>query len=93
MEADEWIAKASKQRRQRFDYTKVKDEWQGLDEKVSIRCVKHDLWFKRTPKLHLRNGPGCPLCRKEAGNLWVGTGLPSTTGRRTKTVFGMRRTS
>lgn len=45
-----------------FNYSKV--EYKGADEKVTLFCNKHKIWFEQTPSLHY-NSVGCPECLTE----------------------------
>jgi hypothetical protein len=56
-----FITKAINLHGDKYDYSAV--VYKNQYDNVYIRCKKHDLTFKQTPKNHL-NGQGCPECAK-----------------------------
>lgn len=60
---DEWVARAVEKWEDRFDYSKT--VYTTSEEKVLIRCKRHDFEFKQLPNAHLFYKFPCPLCLKE----------------------------
>lgn len=61
----EWIDYCVKKHNDQCDYSGV--NFTGADNKVKIRCKKHDLIFEQKAANH-KHGQGCPECGKEKTN-------------------------
>lgn len=48
----------------RYDYSET--VYVKSNEKVRIRCNRHDKWLEMTPNFHLNSAGGCPDCATEA---------------------------
>jgi len=59
---DYWVKRAKKNRTNsnKIDYSKVK--YNGVKNKVELRCIIHDYEYKQRTTHHMSNVQGCPLC-------------------------------
>ena len=50
----------------RYDYSRVHEDYKNNDSPVWIRCMIHDHWFQTTPDNNLRKVNGsCPICSQD----------------------------
>ena len=64
MAMQNFIGKATKLYNNKYDYSKVAEEFINMNSYVTIGCPIHG-FFRTTPSTHLK-GRGCTKCRKEA---------------------------
>jgi hypothetical protein len=62
LNTDVFIQRSIKKHGDRFDYSN--SIYKTFDEKINIRCKKHDISFLQTSREHMEGFPGCPMCSK-----------------------------
>lgn len=62
MTTEQFVEQAISVHGNKYDYSNAK--YTSGKKTVSIRCIKHNIWFDILPKFHLK-GKGCQLCEQE----------------------------
>ena len=57
---EEFISRCKAKHGERFDYSNT--VYTTMKDKVSVRCIEHDLVFDQLPQQHMKGGVGCPQC-------------------------------
>ena len=70
----------------RFDYSLM--EYKSTNEKIKIRCIKHDEIFEQTSKNHLTGQVGCSQCKNEIFHLHNKNKSYRTFTTRAKAKYG-----
>jgi len=60
MKGEKFIIKAEIKYGNQYDYSLV--EYKSSEEKVKIKCNKHNIFFEQSPAAHIRGQRGCDLC-------------------------------
>ena len=63
---EKFIYKSIEKFKNKYDYSLIK--YVNSQEKIEIKCNKHDIIFEQTPSEHLRGKNGCKLCSNSINN-------------------------
>lgn len=69
MTTDQFIKQAISLHGNKYDYSFAK--FTSQNKPVSLRCIKHNIWFEISPKAHLKR-KGCQLCEQEEIAMYEG---------------------